>query len=85
MQQGRWVLIEDIDRAPADVLGVLRPILENDELFLPSRKEKVRSEDGFRILATMKTIGRSPATTSRHSWLLSPRLWSTVENFFLPT
>ncbi|KAJ9609057.1 AAA ATPase midasin [Cladophialophora chaetospira] len=85
MQQGSWVLIEDIDRAPAEVMGVLRPILENNELFLPSRKEKVRPEDGFRILATMKTSGRSSGiTSSRHSWLLNPRLWSTVETSSYP-
>ncbi|KAK5359025.1 AAA ATPase midasin [Exophiala xenobiotica] len=80
IQQGRWVLIEDIDRAPAEVMGVLRPILENGELFLPSRKETIRPKDGFRILATIKSAGRSPLTAgSRQSWLLNPRLWSIVE------
>ncbi|KAL2395412.1 Midasin [Exophiala dermatitidis] len=79
IQQGRWVLIEDIDRAPAEVMGVLRPILENGELFLPNRKEKIHPRDGFRILATLKTASRSPVpASSRHSWLLSPRLWSTI-------
>ncbi|KAL6249838.1 AAA ATPase midasin [Rhinocladiella similis] len=80
IQQGRWVLIEDIDRAPAEVLGVLRPIIESGELFLPSRKETVRANDGFRILATIKSAGRSSLTsTSRLSWLLNPRLWSVVD------
>lgn len=81
IQQGRWVLIEDIDRAPAEVMGVLRPILENGELFLPSRKETIRPKDGFRILATIKSSGRSSPLTagSRQSWLLNPRLWSIVE------
>lgn len=80
IQQGRWVLIEDIDRAPAEVMGVLRPILENGELFLANRKERVRPTDGFRILATLKTEGHaSLAINSRTAWLLNPRLWSTVE------
>ncbi|EXJ95383.1 hypothetical protein A1O1_00504 [Capronia coronata CBS 617.96] len=80
IQQGRWVLIEDIDRAPAEVMGVLRPILEDGELFLPNRKERIQPKDGFRIIATLKTSGRSPANVaSRHSWLLSPRLWSLIE------
>ncbi|KIW72903.1 hypothetical protein PV04_01064 [Phialophora macrospora] len=79
IQQGRWVLIEDIDRAPAEVMGVLRPVLENGELFLPGRKEKIRPKAGFRILATMRTGAQSsPTTPSRYSWLLNPRLWSTV-------
>ncbi|KIW15707.1 hypothetical protein PV08_05757 [Exophiala spinifera] len=80
IQQGRWVLIEDIDRAPAEVMGVLRPIIESGELFLPSRKETVRAKDGFRILATIKSAGRSSSTSSsRQSWLLNPRLWSAVD------
>ncbi|OQV03835.1 AAA domain-containing protein [Cladophialophora immunda] len=80
MQQGRWVLIEDIDRTPGEVMGVLRPILENGDLFLPSRNEKIRPKDGFRILATVEaTRQTSSATNSRQSWLLNPRLWSTVE------
>ncbi|KAJ9639642.1 AAA ATPase midasin [Knufia peltigerae] len=80
IQQGRWVLIEDIDRAPAEVMGVLRPIIENAELFLPSRKETVRAKDGFRIFATIKSAGRSSSTSgSRQSWLLNPRLWSVVD------
>ena len=79
IQQGRWVLIEDIDRAPAEVLGVLRPIIENGELFLPSRKEKVRPRDGFRIIATVRTSGAGNRISNRHAWLSNTRLWSTVE------
>ena len=80
MQQGRWILIEDIDRAPAEVLGVLRPILENGELFLPSRKEKIRPKADFRILATMRISGKpSSTTTSRFSWLHNDRIWNTVD------
>ncbi|KIX05872.1 uncharacterized protein Z518_03845 [Rhinocladiella mackenziei CBS 650.93] len=80
IQEGRWVLIEDIDRSPAEVMGVLRPILENGELFLANRKERVKPKDGFRVFATVKTSGRSPSTKpSRCPWLLSPRLWNTVD------
>ncbi|OAL28055.1 hypothetical protein AYO22_03082 [Fonsecaea multimorphosa] len=80
MQQGRWVLIEDIDRVPGEVMGVLRPILENGDLFLPSRNEKICPKDGFRMLATVESTGQtSLITNSRQSWLLNPRPWSTVE------
>lgn len=80
IQQGRWVLIEDIDRAPAEVMGVLRPILESGELFIASRKERIMPADGFRILATMRSSGgRRQAFNSRYSWLFNPRLWNTVE------
>lgn len=79
IQQGRWVLLEDIDRAPAEVVGMLRPIVENGELFLANRKETIRPKEGFRIFATLTSTSRSPLTsTSRQSWLLNPRLWSAV-------
>lgn len=80
IQQGRWVLIEDIDRAPAEVLDVLRPILESGELFIASRKERIIPAEGFRILATMRTSGgRRQTLNSRYSWLFNPRLWNTIE------
>ncbi|OAG39541.1 hypothetical protein AYO21_06185 [Fonsecaea monophora] len=80
MQQGRWVLIEDIDRAPGEVMGVLRPLLENGDLFLASRNERISPRDGFRILATIESSEQaSPVANSRQSWLLNPRLWRTVQ------
>ncbi len=34
---GRWALMEDIDRAPFEVLSALLPLLERRRLFLPGR------------------------------------------------
>ena len=79
IEDGRWVLIEDIDRAPAEVLAVLRPIIENGELFIPSRKQRLRAADGFRVLATIKSSSQtSSPLTHRHTWLANERLWSLV-------
>jgi len=80
VQQGRWVIVEDIDRAPSEVLGVLRPVLETSELFLAGRKERVRPKDGFRVFATIRTAGDSSprSGTSRHTWMTNPRLWSHI-------
>lgn len=79
IQQGRWILIEDIDRAPAEVMGVLRPILESGELYLPNRKETIKPKDGFRVFATLSMDGRSgPAPSSRGSWLVNSRIWCTA-------
>ena len=36
---GRWVLIEDIDLAPKDVVSLLVPVLECRQLFVPGRGE----------------------------------------------
>ncbi len=65
MEDGRWLLIENIDRAPSEVIGVLLPVIERGELLLPSRKEKVRAADDFRIFATMKTSGGPGASLPR--------------------
>ena len=78
IEQGRWVLIEDIDRAPADVLAVLRPIIETGELFIPSRKQRIHAADGFRLLATMKTSSHASSLANRHAWLANERIWSLV-------
>ncbi|ETN39269.1 uncharacterized protein HMPREF1541_05492 [Cyphellophora europaea CBS 101466] len=79
MQQGRWVLIEDIDRAPAEVLGVLRPVIESGSLFIPNRRQTVKAAEGFRLIATIRTSGDAPSSIApRHSWLTNTRLWSVV-------
>ena len=86
MQQGRWILIEDIDRAPPEVLGVLRPLIENGELYLASRKEKIQPKDEFRIIATIRTSEKaSSAIASRHSWLQNPRIWNHIETTAYPS
>ena len=54
MEGGKWVVMEDIDRAPAEVIGVLLPVIDKGVLSLPNRREQVRAADGFRILATMR-------------------------------
>ncbi|KAK5956684.1 AAA ATPase midasin [Knufia fluminis] len=80
VQEGRWVLIEDIDRAPAEVMGLLRPLIESNELFLPSRKERLRPKDGFRIFGTLRSTGWSAAAAgTRNAFLSNQRLWNVVE------
>ncbi|KAK5102720.1 AAA ATPase midasin [Lithohypha guttulata] len=79
IQEGRWVLIEDIDRAPAEVMGLLRPLIENNELFLSNRKERLRPKDGFRLLGTIRTSGPGSALAIRTPMLTNRRLWTAIE------
>jgi len=80
VQEGRWVLIEDIDRAPAEVTSLLRPLIESNEVFLPSRKERLRAKDGFRIFGTIRTtIGLAATSSARNAFLSNRRLWSIIE------
>ncbi|KAI8971571.1 P-loop containing nucleoside triphosphate hydrolase protein [Mycotypha africana] len=54
--EGRWVLIEDIDLAPAEVLSVLLPLLETRHLFIPSRGEKIKAKEGFQLFGTRSFV-----------------------------
>lgn len=55
VREGRWVLIEDLDRAPTELMSTLLPLVERGELLIPSRGEVIRASDDFRIFATVRT------------------------------
>ncbi|KFA48162.1 hypothetical protein S40293_06892 [Stachybotrys chartarum IBT 40293] len=55
VREGRWVLVEDLDRAPTEVLSTLLPLIERKELIVPSRGEVIRAADSFRLFATVRT------------------------------
>lgn len=56
--QGRWVLIEDIDLAPFEILSALIPLLESGELYIASRNVSVKAREGFRLFGT-RTSGQA--------------------------
>ena len=45
--EGRWLVIENIDMAPPDVLASLRPLLEGRPLHLPNRATAVEPAPGL--------------------------------------
>lgn len=55
VREGRWVLIEDLDRAPTEVMSTLLPLIERGELLIPNRGETIKAPSSFRILATVRT------------------------------
>jgi midasin len=55
VKEGRWIFIEDLDRAPNEVISTLLPLIERGELLIPSRGETIRAARGFRIIATMRS------------------------------
>ncbi|KKY20099.1 putative aaa atpase [Phaeomoniella chlamydospora] len=79
VREGRWVLIEDLDRAPQEVIGLLLPLIERGELLIPNRNEHIRAAQGFRLLATIRsqTNARGEGTSS-YSSILGARLWKAV-------
>ncbi|KAF2725998.1 P-loop containing nucleoside triphosphate hydrolase protein [Polychaeton citri CBS 116435] len=53
--EGRWLFIEDLDRAPNEVVSTLLPLIERRELLIPSRKHTVYAHPNFRIIASVRT------------------------------
>ncbi|OAX84399.1 hypothetical protein ACJ72_01231 [Emergomyces africanus] len=84
-REGRWVLIEDLDRAPSEVLGLILPLIEKRELIIPSRKERIRCADGFRVIATMRsTINAAGREISPSNNMLGNRLWNRIQVVSMP-
>ncbi|KAI8912414.1 P-loop containing nucleoside triphosphate hydrolase protein [Gorgonomyces haynaldii] len=50
--EGDWLLVEDIDMAPADVLAVFVPLLETRTLFIASRGQRLQAHENFMIFST---------------------------------
>ena len=81
MREGKWVLLEDVDRASDDVLSVLLPLLDSlsdnkpigarAKLSVPSRGV-VEAGDGFSIFATRSLDTRDelppPTFLGAHKW-----------------
>ncbi|EZF33372.1 hypothetical protein H101_03059, partial [Trichophyton interdigitale H6] len=84
-REGRWILIEDLDRAPAEVVSVILPLIENRELVIPSRREHIRCAEGFRIIATMRSFLNSRGDeVAPGMTMLGGRLWNTIRISPLP-
>ena len=53
VKEGRWLLLEDIDRAPMDVISVLIPLLESRILSIPG-KGNIQAAPEFQLFATQR-------------------------------
>ena len=79
VQEGRWVLIEDIDRASDEILGMLLPLIERRELMIPNRKDIVQAAPGFKIIATVRTTTNHRGQASNPvAEMLGIRHWQQV-------
>ncbi|KAJ5805247.1 Midasin [Penicillium riverlandense] len=84
-REGRWVLIEDLDRAPSEVIGLILPIIERGELTIASRRERIKCAEGFRIIATMKSsYNIAGEEVAPNTSMLGSRLWQRVQVASLP-
>lgn len=53
--EGRWVVIEDLNRAPMEIISTLLPLLERRELLIPNKGECIRAAPGFKLIATVRS------------------------------
>ncbi|XP_067097253.1 midasin [Osmerus mordax] len=54
VSKGHWILLEDIDHAPLDVISVLLPLMENKKLMIPGREDCIDVSPGFQFFATRR-------------------------------
>ena len=78
--EGRWVFIEDLDRAPAEVTSMLLPLLDRNELLVPHLGGWKRAAHGFKLIATIRSSlsGRGDQIDVG-SAILGSRHWTKVK------
>ncbi|KAL4649045.1 midasin isoform X1 [Arapaima gigas] len=54
VSKGHWIILEDIDHAPLDVISVLLPLMENHKLMIPGRDDCIEVAPGFQLFATRR-------------------------------
>ena len=80
VREGHWVLIEDLDRAPNEVISVLLPLLERNELVVPNLGGSIRPAQGFRLFATVSSIHNVKGDESMPGLsALGLKCWSQVK------
>ncbi|KAJ7341746.1 hypothetical protein JRQ81_006597 [Phrynocephalus forsythii] len=80
VSKGYWILLEDIDYAPLDVISVLIPLLENGELLIPGRSDCVQVAPGFQLFATRRVFrygGGGYKQQNSHAALLD-KYWTKI-------
>ncbi|XP_071469317.1 midasin isoform X1 [Marmota flaviventris] len=78
--KGHWILLEDIDYAPLDVVSVLIPLLENGQLLIPGQGDCLKVAPGFQFFATRRLLtcgGNWYRPLNSHATLLD-KYWTKI-------
>jgi len=60
MRMGYWIILDELNLAPSDVLEALNRVLDdNRELFVPETQTLIKAHSSFRIFATQNPSGSS--------------------------
>ncbi|XP_025407976.1 midasin-like [Sipha flava] len=58
MKKGHWIVLDELNLAPTDVLEALNRVLDdNRELFIPETQTTIKAHPGFRLFATQNPPG----------------------------
>lgn len=58
MRKGHWIILDELNLAPTDVLEALNRLLDdNRELFIPETHETVKAHPSFKLFATQNPPG----------------------------
>uniref|UniRef100_A0A8B9KTP9 Midasin n=1 Tax=Astyanax mexicanus TaxID=7994 RepID=A0A8B9KTP9_ASTMX len=77
VSKGHWILLEDIDHAPLDVISVLLPLMENKKLTIPGREDCIQVAPGFQFFAT-RSGGAWHRPQNTHAALLD-KYWNKLQ------
>ena len=56
VQEGRWILVENLDRAPVEIMSALLPLIERRELMVPNLGGYIQAAPGFKIFGTVRSF-----------------------------
>ena len=76
--EGRWILIEDLDRAPSEVISVLLPLFDTGKLMVPNLGGAIRAAPGFKLIGTIRSSINSQGEESPIPNVLGIRHWNKV-------
>lgn len=62
VKSGRWIVFENVDRISSEIQIKLKELVEGNELFIPERNMRIKSNSNFRLFGTVST--NSPLTNS---------------------
>ncbi|XVF74359.1 hypothetical protein PTKIN_Ptkin13bG0104300 [Pterospermum kingtungense] len=74
---GFWVVFEDIEKAPSDVLSIVLPLLEGSSLFMTGFGEEIRVAESFRLFSTIST-SKSDISRGIEGGNINGALWRKV-------
>eukprot|EP00796_Vickermania_ingenoplastis_P012973 gene12973-8827_t len=78
VEEGHWLLMEDIDLASFDVFSVLLSLLENSTLFLSDKNKVITAHPNFKLVATQQILVAGEALFSKKNTIPYQELWGSV-------